>query len=421
MAGVTLSDDPGFDFALRCLLSGVAYDMAEPGEVLAMAERIVPADVDSWFDTLSAQADRCATAAAAAQHGGHPRSVATASLREANYRYAAFYYVLGTRHPERHHDAWVAHRTALTRALDHFPTPVQHLRVDSAEGAVPAWLFTPAGPAPHAGRPLVVVHNLLTAPLSDTLMTGVVDAVERGWAAVAFEGPGQGATWFENGIGPTDDWAGVAEQVLDRVLAEPGFDASRVVAMGIGDGGYLAAQAAAADPRTAALVCDPGVIRPVAAALGQLPDDLRALWEAEGAQDPASFDRAVTTRTADDAETAFVVAKLTEQWPTASLADVLRCLGSWNLGPHIADIRCPTFIADPDEATSFPGQSAELASLLADRAELVPFSSEEGAGLDCEIGAPRLRNQRVFDWLEDRLGPVEPISTQSTTEKGPHE
>ena len=27
------------------------------------------------------------------------------------------------------------------------------------------------------------------------------------------------------------------------------------------------------------------------------------------------------------------------------------------------------------------------------------FSADDGASLDCEIEAPQVRNQRVFDWL----------------------
>jgi len=405
VASVTLSDDGGFDFALRCLLSGVGYDMAEPGEVLAVAEAIVPGDRDSWFDALSAQADRCADAALRAADAGHRRSGATASLREANYRYAAFYHVLGTSRPERQLPAWRAHRVALERAIAYWPTPVRRL---NQPDAVPAWLFTPHGSVPDGGRPVVVVHNLLTAPLSDVFMTGVTDAVERGWAAVAFEGPGQGQAWFEDGVGPTDDWAGVASRLSDRLLQEEDIDRTRLVAMGIGDGGYLAARAAAADHRTAALVCDPGVVRPIAAALGQLPEHLRALWRSGGSADPDGFDRVVADAAHDDAELSFTVAKLTEQWPTTSPAAVLGRLAGWDLAPHVEDIDCPTWIADPDQATSFPGQSAELALLLGARASLAPFTSAEGAGLDCEIGAPRLRNQRVYDWLEDLLGPAEP-------------
>ncbi len=64
----------------------------------------------------------------------------------------------------------------------------------------------------------------------------------------------------------------------------------------------------------------------------------------------------------------------------------------------------PTLVCDPDAATSFPGQSAELAAALGHRATTIPFTTAEGAGLDCEIGAPVLRNQRVFDHLDDILG-----------------
>jgi hypothetical protein len=32
---VRFSDDDGFDFAIRCLLNGVPYGMADPGEVFA--------------------------------------------------------------------------------------------------------------------------------------------------------------------------------------------------------------------------------------------------------------------------------------------------------------------------------------------------------------------------------------------------
>lgn len=44
-----------------------------------------------------------------------------------------------------------------------------------------------------------------------------------------------------------------------------------------------------------------------------------------------------------------------------------------------------------------------LAGLLGERATLVPFTTTEGAGLDCEIGAPQLRNQQVSDWLDETL------------------
>ena len=59
MAGVRFSDDDGFDFAVRCLLGGVAYGMADTGEVLATAETVPAADLDAWFSAWTALGERC--------------------------------------------------------------------------------------------------------------------------------------------------------------------------------------------------------------------------------------------------------------------------------------------------------------------------------------------------------------------------
>jgi hypothetical protein len=374
--------------------------------VLAVADQVVPGDRDSWFDALAGLADRRGATADVCAAAGHRRSAYGAYLRSANYRYAAFYHVLGTHDPSRALPTWRDHRGALSRALALRDAPVEEFQVVADGVTIRAWLFSP-GPPATAPRPVVIVHNLLTAPLSDVLMTGVDDAVQRGWAAVAFEGPGQGATWFEDGVGPVDDWAAVAAAVTDRVARLPGIDAGSMVAMGIGDGAYLAALSCAHDPRIAALVCDPGVVRPLDGALGQLPEPVQQWWsDVDGGSEEAvgGFDSAVAEAAGNDPELAFTVAKLVEQWPTGSLGAMLARLERWDLAPLVGRIGCPTWIADPDAAVSFPGQSAELAALLGDRATLVPFTTAEGAGLDCEIGAPRLRNQRAFDWLDEHLG-----------------
>ena len=60
----------------------------------------------------------------------------------------------------------------------------------------------------------------------------------------------------------------------------------------------------------------------------------------------------------------------------------------------VDELDVPVLVADPDAAGAYPGQSAELVTLLGERATRVAFSTAEGAGLDCEIGAPSLRAQR---------------------------
>ncbi len=393
MAPISFSEDGGFDFAVRCILSGVAYGMAEIGEVLSVAEQIEPADLDAWFDAWTALGARIDAVAERAERAGHAHSAAQAYLRAANYRFAGFYYVLGTARAAEHLAAWKAHRRSLERSLRGRAPAVEPVRVTCGDVELRAWRFRGSGPS--GLHPALLIHNGLGSPLSDVFMTGAADAMLRGWDAIVFDGPGQGHARFVDGLGPVDDWGPVGIAVLDAALALGDIDPERVVVSGIADGGFLAAVHAAADPRIAALVCDPGVMRPVDGALGSLPVDVATAWRAG---------ESVGAMTGRDRDTAFALEKLVEQWPGSSADDVLARLALWDLGPLLDRIRVPTFVADPDAASAFAGQSAELAGVLGERAALVPFTTTEGAGLDCEIGAPQLRNQRVFDWLDEMLG-----------------
>ena len=404
MPDIRFSADDGFDFAVRCLLTGVGYSMAEPGEVLRTASGIEPGDREGWFRAWTELGARCDVIGDRAARAGHDHSAADAYLRAANYRYAGFWYVLGSADPGRHLSAWRAHRTSLRNALTHWDQAAEPLSVAWQGSEMRGWLVRPAAGTGRGDRPLMVIHNGLGTPLSDTVMTGLSDASRRGWATLVFDGPGQGRMRFVEGVGPVDDWGRVGAAVLDVALAAGGIDERRIVAAGISDGGYLAALHAASDPRIAALVCDPGVLRPIDGVLGGLPDDLRDAWTSGGA---AAVDAAAAGAT--DPDTAFAVAKAVEQWPSHTLGQVLERLKGWDLAPRLGELTVPTLVCDPDDAASFPGQSAELAAALGSRATRLTFTSDQGAGLDCEILAPRLRNQRVFDHLEEILGHPGPV------------
>jgi hypothetical protein len=78
-------------------------------------------------------------------------------------------------------------------------------------------------------------------------------------------------------------------------------------------------------------------------------------------------------------------------------------------GGHLDDdtikqISCPTLITDPDHEQFWPGQSRQLYDALTCPKQLVRFTKEEGADWHCEPAAQALRDERVFDWLEETLG-----------------
>ena len=56
------------------------------------------------------------------------------------------------------------------------------------------------------------------------LRYGGIAAVERGWHALIFDGPGQGAALYDQGLPFRPDWEAVITPVVDFALARPGVD-----------------------------------------------------------------------------------------------------------------------------------------------------------------------------------------------------
>lgn len=396
MAEVRFSEDFGFDFAVRCALNGVAYRMSEVGEVLATSGAVAAGDLDGWFDAWTDRGRRVRAVAERSERGGHGESAATAYLRAANYAFAGFWYVLGTSRAGEAADAWRAHRDAFERAMSHWPTPVDRLAIPFEGASLDGYLFSPASGAP---APLVAIVNGLDTPVSDGFMIGVQDAVERGYAALVFDGPGQGHALYVSGLTARPDFEPVLAAALDTALAHPAVAGDGAALLGVSHGGYLAARGAAFEPRVRALVLDPGVARVVESALGQLPDAVAGRFR-DG--DREGFHRELAAALPGSADLRFAAVKLPEPYgPGAGLWDALQGLAAMDLAPVAGRVTCPALVLDPDDAEAWAGQSKEVAAALGGPVTLERFTADEGASLDCEILAPQVRNQRVYDWLAD--------------------
>lgn len=392
---VALHADPDFDFAARCLLNGAAYGMADPEAVLRAIAPVPVGDRDAWFTALTSLGDRDHAIGDACAAAGHRVSARDAYLRAANARFAGFYYMLGTTEPERWASAWTAHRASTEAAFGHWDTPVVTVTATTSGFAMPVWVFTPRPPATR----LLVLHNGFGAPLSDAVMTAVVDGVRRGWAVAAFDGPGQGRLLVHDAIAPVDDWGAVGRAVVDAAQAALDTNEIPVALLGVAGGSVLATLAAADDGRVQALACDPGVVRPIDDALGQLPDSVGAAWRSG---DHTAAARAFAEAAAD-LDHAFAARKALEAWPGCDAVAMLDQLAGWEVTDAARALTIPTVIAEAQSAMGFVGQSRELAALVGGPVEVLTFTDAEGAGLDCEIGAPGLRAQCIFDALERAL------------------
>jgi pimeloyl-ACP methyl ester carboxylesterase len=83
-------------------------------------------------------------------------------------------------------------------------------------------------------------------------------ALRRGYAVLAFDGPGHGGSLYEQGLLLRPDFEKVLKPVVDFVLEQPDVDATRLVLVGRSSASNLAARGASAEHRIAGLISDPG-------------------------------------------------------------------------------------------------------------------------------------------------------------------
>ena len=399
MADVSFMDDGGMDFAVRCVLSGAPYATAEPGEILATLTQVDDGDPESWRNAWLTTGRRLKADADRARSVGRTRTAHGDYLRAANYLFAGNWYAPATDGAAHATAVWEEHRDCWDGAVVCWPTPAGPVTVSSPAGDLPGYWFDGTAPT-DLSRPVVILLGGIETPMSDAPMTGLTDALARGYRVLLVDGPGQGAALYRRGLPLSPRWETTCRALIDFAVERSGADPERVCLMGINHGGLFAAQGAT-DPRVAALVTDPGVLRLVDDIAAGLPDELRELWRAT----PDELDLAIAAAASTDPDLAFWVAKTTDPFGDPSVAGALGALGEATLtAEDIATISCPVLVADAEDAESFAGQSSELIEALEaagnNHVRHERFTQAEGAGADCEIGGPQIRNARVYDWLD---------------------
>lgn len=395
--------DPGFEFERLVLLGGAYRSLTDTGEVLATLDTITDGDRESWITAFTALGQRLRDQADASLASGHCASARSAYLRASTYFASASAASPGSEIPERYTTLWEAHRAAWDAAVALFDPKVEYVEIPYEDTTLGGYFFhadTRAGRRADERRPTIILNNGSDGAVSDMWRWGAAAAVERGWNALAFDGPGQNAALHRQHLYFRADWEAVITPVVDWLVERPEVDPDAIALHGVSQAGYWVPRAIAYEPRIAAAVADPGVVRVADSWLSHLPDVLLQLLD-QG--DKENFD-------------AFMEAGLQEN-PVA-LAEL-----KWRMAPYGTDspfdgytaaramaldsetlqrITCPLLITDPDHEQFWPGQSAELHASVAN-STLMRFTEAEGADWHCEPGASALRDERVFDWLEETL------------------
>lgn len=388
----------GRDFTVRTVLGRAVRGGADVGEVLATIAHVGEHDDRGWFEAWLALGQRLAAQADTAAAEGHRASAASASLRAANYLAVALESLQSLPHSDELLPAFHAHRTAWERFADLTPWALERFTIPLEDAAMPAWFFRPGGEGPH---PVLVMVNGSDGTVSDLWCSGAEAALERGYAVLLFDGPGQQSMLFEHAVPFRPDWEHVLAPVVDALARRDDVDAAALAVYGISQGGFWVPRALISEHRFAAAVADPGVTDVAASWRGHLPHPLLREFD-DG--NHAAFERDMTIgmKLPGSADARATWAFRSRPYGTQGYADTLAAVSAYRLGDDASRITTPLLLTDPEDEQFWPGQSAALAAAVPG-STLVSFTAAEGANFHCQPMGRALTEQRVFDWLDRTL------------------
>jgi len=388
-----------FDFETCLALGAVYHGLGDIGETLATVERIKDGDYESWFREFLESGRRVRRIADDAAAAGHRVSAREAYLRASSYLFAATSSLDGTSDPERLLPTWREHRDCFDRFGERRDPPVEHLEIPYEGTKLKGYFF--AVDAAGAPRPTVILNNGSDGPVT-AMWAHAEGAIARGYNAMTFDGPGQGETQWEQGLPFRHDWEQVVTPVVDLLSARADVDANRLAIIGVSQAGYWVPRAVAFEKRIAAAVADPGVFDVSTAWMEKLPKSMARLVE-QG--DRERFERSF--RFAEHfmgKTTRQTLAFRMKPYRTESMFDAIRAVRAYRLDDVVDRITTPMLITDPEDEQFWPGQSRRLYDAVpGPDKEIVRFTAEEGANWHCEPMGHALFDQRVFDWLDEKL------------------
>jgi|SRR6185437_12910941 len=396
--------DDEFNYLTEIALGAAYHQAADVGEVLSTVERIRNGDARSWADEWAAIADRLAAEAAANADRGRSRSAARQFLRVSMYYSLASSAADGTGDHDRFGTLWEKHRNAWDRFADLNVPRAERIAIPYAATTLPGYFFRAFGAfrdgAPGPRRTLIF-NNGSDGPVTAAWVQGIADALDRGWNAMTFDGPGQNAALVRQGLPFRPDWESVITPVVDFLLARPDVDGGKLALLGTSQAGYWVPRALAFEHRIAAAVADPGVVDVSSLMLGQIPHFMAKLLDSGERE---KFDKEMEFALRFSRSTKTMMAYRMRPYGTDSPYEFFSAARDYALTDEIiGQVTCPVLVTDPDHEQFWPGQSQQLYSKLPASKALVRFTEDEGADSHCEPAGNGIRGERIFDWLDQQV------------------
>ncbi|MFF2786012.1 alpha/beta hydrolase family protein [Streptomyces sp. NPDC058049] len=404
---MTLFKDPAYNFNGLLALGGSGAGAAEVGEVLTAVNAINGAGLtaQTYVQTFRALGDQLLEAPPGAPADAQTKRFR--ALRAAQYYGQALFFVLGSDDPGSEEQLYKAGRGA----WDTFcglcePAPVK-ANVPYGATPLPVWFFRPDTSA--TARPTVILTNGSDGQNVDMWTYGVPAALDRGWNALVYDGPGQGQLLFVDQVVFTPTWEKVVTPLVDWLSARSDVDPDKIALTGLSMAGDLAPRAAAFETRIAALVAMPGCVEPW---LG-FPPEIRKILTPDKQETNDIWNKEVVPELPPDA--ADVMKKRFEPFSIPAMLEARQGklftdfytpatrIQALTITDVVGRIKAPTLVLDYEGEQFYPGQPRRMYDALTSPKDYLKLTAAQGAQLHCSPMAPQLHCQVVFDWLAKTL------------------
>jgi dienelactone hydrolase len=390
-----------FDYEARIVLGAAASGIGDVGLVLATLDQVTDGDPRSWFDAWTAVAADLAARGDEALGRGHLRTASWAFLAAAEYYAKALVFVDGLADQSVLLPTFRKGRSCWEKVVDASQGRFVRVQVPYEGTTLPGYLLRPD--ATGAARPTLVVTNGSDGSLPGLLEYGASEALNRGWNAFLFDGPGQQSMLFEHGVPFRHDWEAVLTPVIDVLAGRPDVDASALTGYGISQGGYWITRAVAFERRMVAAVADPGVVDVSAGWTAHLPPPLLDMLNS--GQEDAFNSAMAKVQASASPEAARTMAFRSKPYGMTDPFDLFTEVRKYQLRDVAGQITTPTLILNPDNEQFFPGQPKQLYDLLPGEKEIIGFTQAQGANFHCQPTGRQLTHTQMLDWLADHLPP----------------
>jgi hypothetical protein len=235
-----------FSYQLIRILTQAHYGGGEFNECLEAASKIEVGNRDSFFAAWDEQGQRAFAEGETAGAEGRAVTARAAYLRAANYlRTAEFFLRLG--HPKKQ-STYLQSVEAFQKSIPLWKIPPDIVRVPYEGSFMPGYFFR-APDAPATEGPLVIMFGGLDS-CAEELWYGPGSLMnERGVSVLVLDGPGQGGALRLNGLHTRYDYEVPARIAFDWAVAHLPVSPRKIGIMAVSMGGYMAARAAAFEPR----------------------------------------------------------------------------------------------------------------------------------------------------------------------------